>query len=90
MLAPVVSVPGAAIDVRTVVLSLAGEGLPALRLGEALGLLAWMGEWCDRLIAVDLPADRWPAQAGRSHCRIGATIPCPIGPANRCSTPRPS
>ena len=26
---------------------------------EALGLLAWMGEWCDRLIAADLPAERW-------------------------------
>ncbi|WP_426574851.1 dihydrodipicolinate synthase family protein [Aquihabitans sp. McL0605] len=27
---------------------------------EAIGLLAWMGEWCSRLIAVDLPAERWP------------------------------
>ncbi|MEZ5139180.1 MAG: hypothetical protein R2711_10580 [Acidimicrobiales bacterium] len=34
--------------------------LAALGLDEALGLLAWMGEWCDRLIGVDLPAERWP------------------------------
>ena len=27
---------------------------------EVLGLLAWMGEWCNQLLAVDLPADRWP------------------------------
>jgi dihydrodipicolinate synthase/N-acetylneuraminate lyase len=33
--------------------------LAALGPDEALGLLAWMGEWCDRLLAVDLPADRW-------------------------------
>ena len=34
--------------------------LASLHPDEALGLLAWMGEWCDRLIAVDLPAERWP------------------------------
>lgn len=34
--------------------------LAALSADEALGLLAWMGEWCDRLLAVELPADRWP------------------------------
>lgn len=34
--------------------------LASLGLDEALGLLAWMGEWCDRLIGVDLPAERWP------------------------------
>lgn len=34
--------------------------LAALGTDEALGLLAWMGEWCDRLIAVELPEDRWP------------------------------
>jgi dihydrodipicolinate synthase/N-acetylneuraminate lyase len=34
--------------------------LAALSPDEALGLLAWMGEWCDRLLAVDLPAERWP------------------------------
>lgn len=48
-------------------------GVPALlpsptlaQLGpdEVLGLLAWMGEWCDALLAVDLPAERWPG--GRS------------------------
>lgn len=48
-------------------------GIPALlpsptlaELGpdELLGLLAWMGEWCDRLLAVDLPPERWPG--GRS------------------------
>lgn len=36
---------------------------PALaRLGpdELLGLLAWMGEWCEQLVAVDLPVERWP------------------------------
>lgn len=38
--------------------------LASLSPDEALGLLAWMGEWCDRLLAVDLPADRWPG--GRS------------------------
>lgn len=27
---------------------------------EAVGLLAWIGEWCDGLLAVDLPAERWP------------------------------
>lgn len=26
---------------------------------EVLGLLAWAGEWTDRLIAVDLPPERW-------------------------------
>lgn len=34
--------------------------LAGLDADEALGLLAWMGEWCDRLLAVDLPAARWP------------------------------
>ena len=43
-------------------------GIPALlpspalaELGpdELLGLLAWMGEWCDRLLAVELPPERW-------------------------------
>jgi hypothetical protein len=33
--------------------------LARLDADEALGLLAWMGEWCDRLLAVDLPAERW-------------------------------
>ena len=33
--------------------------LASLGPDEAIGLLAWMGEWCDRLIAVDLPAERW-------------------------------
>lgn len=31
---------------------------------EVLGLLAWMGEWCEQLLAVDLPGERWPG--GRS------------------------
>lgn len=48
-------------------------GIPALlpspalaQLGpdEVLGLLAWMGEWCDRLLAVDAPPERWAS--GRS------------------------
>lgn len=34
--------------------------LAALHADEAIGLLAWMGEWCDRLVAVDIPAERWP------------------------------
>ncbi len=38
--------------------------LASLSADEALGLLAWMGEWCDRLIAVDLPAERW--EGGRT------------------------
>jgi len=38
--------------------------LARLHPDEVLGLLAWMGEWCDRLLAVDLPAARWPG--GRS------------------------
>ena len=39
---------------------LPSPALAALGPDEALGLLAWMGEWCDRLIAVDLPPERWP------------------------------
>lgn len=38
--------------------------LAQLHPDEAIGLLAWMGEWCDRLIAVDVPAERW--EGGRS------------------------
>ena len=31
---------------------------------EAVGLAAWVGEWCDRLVVVDLPPQRWAG--GRS------------------------
>ncbi len=34
--------------------------LATLDMDEVLGLLAWMGDWCDGLLAVDLPAERWP------------------------------
>jgi hypothetical protein len=34
--------------------------LAALGPDELLGLLAWMGEWADRIVAVDLPPERWP------------------------------
>jgi hypothetical protein len=43
---------------------LPSPALATLGPDEALGLVAWMGEWCDRLLAVELPADRWPG--GRS------------------------
>jgi dihydrodipicolinate synthase/N-acetylneuraminate lyase len=39
---------------------LPSPALATLGPDEALGLLAWMGEWCDRLIAVDVPPERWP------------------------------
>jgi hypothetical protein len=39
---------------------LPSPALAELHPDEALGLLAWMGEWCDRLLAVELPAERWP------------------------------
>ncbi len=38
--------------------------LATLNMDEVLGLLAWMGDWCDGLLAVELPAERWPG--GRS------------------------
>lgn len=36
---------------------------PALALldpDELVGLLAWMGDWCDRFLTVEAPAERWP------------------------------
>lgn len=39
---------------------LPSPALAALDPDEAVGLLAWMGEWCERLVAVDVPAERWP------------------------------
>jgi hypothetical protein len=39
---------------------LPSPALAALSPDELLGLLAWAGEWTDRLIGVDLPAERWP------------------------------
>jgi hypothetical protein len=34
--------------------------LEAMAIDEAVGLAAWMGDWCDRLVVADLPAHRWP------------------------------
>lgn len=34
--------------------------LAAMGPDEALALLAWVGEWCDRVLGVDVPAERWP------------------------------
>lgn len=33
--------------------------LAELGTDELLGLVAWMGEWCDRLLVADLPPERW-------------------------------
>ncbi|MCU1355467.1 MAG: hypothetical protein JWM89_885 [Acidimicrobiales bacterium] len=43
---------------------LPSPALAGLGPDEVLGLLAWMGEWTDQLLAVEVPADRWPG--GRS------------------------
>jgi hypothetical protein len=34
--------------------------LASMAIDEAVGLVAWMGDWCDRLVVADLPAHRWP------------------------------
>ena len=51
--------------------------LAGLDADEAIGLLAWMGEWCDRLIAVDLPADRWPGGRTWGMDAFGALLEQP-------------
>jgi hypothetical protein len=38
---------------------LPSPALATLGPDELLGLVAWMGDWCDRLIVAELPDDRW-------------------------------
>ncbi len=38
---------------------LPSPALAALGPDELVGLVAWMGEWCDRLLVVEAPDDRW-------------------------------
>jgi hypothetical protein len=38
---------------------LPSPALATLGPDELLGLVAWMGEWCDRLIVAELPPERW-------------------------------
>ena len=48
--------------------------LARLHPDEAIGLLAWMGEWCDRLLAVDVPAERWVGGRSRGMDEFGAVL----------------
>jgi hypothetical protein len=44
---------------------------------EAIGLLAWMGEWCERLLAVDVPAERWAGGRSWGMDAFGALLDLP-------------
>lgn len=41
---------------------------------EYLGLVAWMGDWCDRLIVVEAPPERWPGGRGWGIDVFGALL----------------
>ncbi|MCU1499676.1 MAG: hypothetical protein JWM47_3629, partial [Acidimicrobiales bacterium] len=46
---------------------------------EFLGLLAWVGEWCDRFLVVEAPPERWPGGRTRGMDVFGALLelgPC--------------
>ena len=51
--------------------------LAGLHPDEAIGLLAWMGEWCDQLIAVDVPAERWEGGRAWGMDAFGALLEQP-------------
>jgi hypothetical protein len=42
-----------------IVALLPSPALATMHIDEAVGLVAWMGEWCDRVVVADLPAHRW-------------------------------
>ncbi|CAN5581747.1 hypothetical protein BH10ACT1_BH10ACT1_28780 [soil metagenome] len=41
-------------------LLLPSPALASLGPDEFVGLLAWMGDWCDRFLVVEAPPERWP------------------------------
>jgi len=51
--------------------------LAALGTDEAVALVAWMGDWCDRSIVVDLPSSRWPGGFSWALDAFGALLDQP-------------
>lgn len=56
---------------------LPSPALAALGPDEVVGLLAWMGDWCDRLITVEASPDPWPGGRDWGLDTFGAMLELP-------------